>query len=187
MIKKRIINYILEKILCRSRLFRKYYKEWRILSSATVGTLIVNFIFQRCLRINGKCKYPIHFTSRITNAEKLIIKGSGHRTVLCLAINGGCYFQAANGIEIGEGVLIAPGVKIISGNHDILNLDKPATFAKPIVVGNNVWIGSNAVILPAVSIADDCIVGAGAIVTKSFNERGSIVVGNPAAVIRNKY
>lgn len=183
---KRLAKFILDNILCKNRIFKKYYKDWKILSSSKIGTLVINFIFQRIFRINGRCKYPIHFTSRITNPDNFIIRGTGKRTVFCMAVNGGCYFQAANDIIIEEGVLIAPGVKIISGNHDIFNLDKPATVDNPIHIGANVWIGANAVILPGVNIAADCIIGAGSIVTKSFHESGLIIAGNPARVIGKK-
>lgn len=182
----KIKTYIIENILCKIKTFREY-KDWDILHSSMLGTLAVNFVFQRILGINGKCKYPVHYTSRITNAAKLVIKGNGKRTVLCMAVNGGCYLQASNGIVIEEGVLIAPGVKIVSGNHDLYDLDKPATGTPPIIIGKNVWIGANAVILPGVTIAEESIIGAGAIVTKSISVPGSIVAGNPAKVLGNKF
>lgn len=49
---------------------------------------------------------------------------------------------------------------------------------KPIRIGNNVWAGANVIILPGVEIADNCIIGAGFVVTKSFLNSGSVIVGN---------
>lgn len=78
--------------------------------------------------------------------------------------------------------MFAPGVKIISANHDFLERTK---FIKtsPIVIGNNVWLSANVIILPGVRIGNNCIVGAGSVVTKSFEEDNLIIAGNPAKII----
>ena len=85
-------------------------------------------------------------------------------------------------MKIGDNTLIAPGVKIISANHDFENkLDYVRKL--PVVIGKNCWIGANAVILPGVELGDNVIVGAGSVVTKSFGNN-LIIAGNPAVVIR---
>jgi acetyltransferase-like isoleucine patch superfamily enzyme len=89
--------------------------------------------------------------------------------------------QAANGIEFEEGTLFAPGVKIISANHDLRDLSCSLK-AKPIKIGKYCWIGANAVILPETELGDYIVVGAGAIVTKSFPPY-TMVAGNPAKII----
>ena len=95
--------------------------------------------------------------------------------------SGGCYIQGGNGIEIGDGTIFAPGVKVISANHDPKDL-KHWLPDRPIRIGNSCWIGANAVILPRVELGDNVIVGAGAVVTKSFPSN-VVLVGNPARVI----
>jgi acetyltransferase-like isoleucine patch superfamily enzyme len=71
------------------------------------------------------------------------------------------------GIEIGSNTLIASHSVITSQTHDKKALDYSKTIInKPIKIGNRVWIGSGAIILPGVTIGDGAIVGAGSVVTK---------------------
>jgi acetyltransferase-like isoleucine patch superfamily enzyme len=102
-----------------------------------------------------------------------------------MLLSGNCYFQAINGIRIGDDTIIAPGVKMISSNHDFVKLNSHQT-AKPIVIGNKCWIGANAVILPGVCLGDHTIVAAGAIVTKSFPDGGQVLKGVPAQAYSSK-
>src|SRR5664279_835684 len=84
-------------------------------------------------------------------------------------------------ISIGDEVLIATNVQILTATHP---LDAPRRrawweFAKPISIAGGVWIGSGAIILPGVSVGENAIVGAGAVVTKDV-AANTVVVGNPA-------
>ena len=146
------------------------------------GVLMLNYLFQRILRINSKVEYSINFTSQISSPERLIVKG-GEKTIESLRFSGNCYFSAFNGIELGYNVLFAPGVKIISVNHDFKEHRNPVS-CHPVIIGDNVWIGTGAIILPGVKIGNSTIIGAGSVVTKSMPEN-SIVAGNPAKIIRN--
>ena len=58
------------------------------------------------------------------------------------------------------------------------------TYALPVTIGNNVWIGGNVSILPGVTIGENCVIGAGSVVTKSI-PNNKVAVGNPCKVIRN--
>ena len=144
---------------------------------------IINFIFQRLLFINWDSSFSVHFTSQVTHPNKIIFDkktvGKSFRK------SGGCYIQGNNGIKIGKGTIFAPGVKIISSNHNKLNLDRHKK-ALPIIIGYNCWIGTNAVILPGVELGDFTTVGAGAVVTKSFPENYCTIVGNPARKINGR-
>ena len=71
-------------------------------------------------------------------------------------------------------------MKIISANHDVNNYNQ-IEVKKSIKIGERCWIGANAVILPGVEIGDNVIVGAGAVVTKSFPSN-SILIGTPAHI-----
>lgn len=98
-------------------------------------------------------------------------------------INSGCCFQDQGGIEIGDGSLIGQQVIIATLNHKEDPTHRADMIPKAVHIGKNVWIGGKATILPGVSIGDNSIVGAGAVVTKDVPEN-SIAVGNPARVKR---
>ena len=138
---------------------------------------IVNFLFQKVFGINGDIKFMVHYTSKV-NGEIIL----GKDVVRYFANSGGCYFSAINGIEIGDGTIFAPGVKVISANHDISNFDEHIKI-QPIRIGKNCWLGANAVILPGVQLGNGVIVAAGAVVNKSFKDN-VLVGGVPAKIIK---
>lgn len=105
---------------------------------------------------------------------------------------GNCFYANFNlvivddiDVYIGEHVMIAPNVTITPTGHPVdPDLRKPGTqFSIPVKIGNNVWIGSNAVILPGVTIGDNSVIGAGSVVTHDIPEN-VIAVGNPCRVVR---
>jgi len=101
--------------------------------------------------------------------------------------NFGCYLSGFGGLEIGNQCLFAPGVKIITGGHNFDDLTVPiiqqGTNRGRVVIEDNVWIGTGAIVLPGVSIGSGSVVAAGAVVAKSL-ERDSVVAGVPATVVR---
>ncbi|MFJ8582951.1 sugar O-acetyltransferase [Micromonospora sp. NPDC093277] len=89
-------------------------------------------------------------------------------------------------IHIGEDVLMGPNVQLLTPTHPIDPEPRRAKWeaALPITIGNNVWIGGMAVICPGVTIGDNSVIGAGAVVTKDI-PADVVAVGNPARVIRS--
>lgn len=148
--------------------YQKYYK------------LFFHFLIpQKVLRLNGKTKWPVHFTSKVICPEN-ISKG-----ILCdPGDNLNNYIQANNGIIFGNNIEIGPGVHIISANHNYGNFSKHNS-TPSINIGNNVWIGANSIILPSVNIGDNVVIGAGSVVVKDIPSN-SIAVGNPCKVIKKK-
>ena len=140
---------------------------------------LFNWFVQRVVCGCGNLPCSLHFTSRVTVADKLSI---GRDVRVSLAYSGGVYIQAANGVEIGDDTLIAPGVKIVSSNHRVGDLIAHDA-CEPIRIGKRCWLGANAIILPGVQLGDDTVVAAGAVVTKSFPS-GCVLAGVPALVIR---
>lgn len=94
-----------------------------------------------------------------------------------------CTFFGRGGITIGNDVFIGPKVNLITINHDPDPDNRSATYGRPIVIEDKVWIGINSTILPGVKIGYGAIIGAGSVVTKDV-EPMTIVAGNPARVIK---
>ena len=103
-----------------------------------------------------------------------------------LNMNRGVHIYGRGGIKFGDYVLIGPNVVITSSQHRYDIKGVPILFqgheTKPVAIGNDVWIGANAVILPGVTVGDGTIIGAGAIVT-SDTDPYSIIGGVPARKI----
>jgi acetyltransferase-like isoleucine patch superfamily enzyme len=150
-----------------------------------LGTILFNFVVQKIFRVNKSTPFMLHYTSRINVPQKIFIKNSiNNKSVYrCFASSNCCYMNATNGIEIGENVLFASGVKIISANHDINNRENHVK-SEPIIIEDNVWLGANVVVLPGVKIGKNTIVGASSVVTKSLDS-DSVYVGNPVRKIRD--
>lgn len=100
-------------------------------------------------------------------------------------MNVGCVILDEAKVSFGDNVFIAPNCAFYTAGHplDIERRNKGLEYAKPITVGNNVWIGGNVVVLPGVTIGDNCTIGAGSVVTKDI-PANSLAVGNPCRVIR---
>ena len=114
-----------------------------------------------------------------------------------LSIGSNCSFGAynhitcANRVTIGDSLLTGKWVTITDNSHGETDKDtlgmrpqkRPITSKGPVVIGNNVWIGDKATILPGVSIGDGAVIAANAVVTKDVPAY-SVVGGNPAKVIK---
>lgn len=112
-------------------------------------------------------------------------------------VNMNCTFLDANKIIIGDYALIAPNVQIYTAFHPTDALSRFGTpqedgsfaFCKtqtaPVVIGNSVWIGGGAIIMPGITIGDNVVIGAGSVVTKDIPSN-VIAYGNPCRVIRSQ-
>lgn len=98
-------------------------------------------------------------------------------------INACCHFQDHGGVTLGDGCQIGHNVVFATLNHGLLPEDRGTTYPAPIVLGKNVWVGSNATILQGVTIGDNAVVAAGAVVTKDV-PADTIVGGVPARFIK---
>jgi maltose O-acetyltransferase len=107
-----------------------------------------------------------------------------------------CIFIDNHKITIGDNVMIASGVQICTATHPIKAHDRIIknwssemqrnwyhTLAKEINIGNNVWIGANAIVLPGVTIGNNVTIGAGSVVTKDIPDN-SLAIGIPCKVVR---
>ena len=110
-------------------------------------------------------------------------------------VNMNCTFLDDNIIRIGDNALIAPNVQIYTAFHPTNALDRFGepredgsfefckTQTAPVTIGNNVWIGGGAIIMPGITIGDNVVIGAGSIVTKDIPDN-TIAYGNPCCVMR---
>lgn len=96
-------------------------------------------------------------------------------------LNFNCVILDVVEVRIGDGTQIGPGVQILTADHprDPAERATGAEWGRPIRIGDNVWIGGGAIILPGVAIGDDAVIGAGGVVTRDVPP-GATVVGNPA-------
>ena len=99
-------------------------------------------------------------------------------------INACCHFQDHGGVTIGDGCQIGHNVVFATLNHGLAPEERKSTYPAPIVLGRNVWVGSNATILQGVTIGDNAVIAAGAVVTKDV-AAGTVVGGVPARFIKN--
>lgn len=89
--------------------------------------------------------------------------------------------MSIGGIYFGDRVQVGPHVTIVTDNHDLKN--RSILRCKPVHIGSDVWIGANVTILPGVTVGENAVIAAGAVVTRNV-PANAIVGGNPARVIR---
>lgn len=162
-----------------------YYAILSLLPSARLTSLFSKirvWYFQNVFKIMDIGGNPAMIGRNVYIANAKRIKfGTGCR------INENVYIESAT---IGNDVLIAPNVKILSREHEHEDVDIPISMQgykeeKPITIANNVWIGRNAIILAGVKIGTGVIVGAGAVVTKDIEDY-AVVGGVPATFIKSR-
>lgn len=100
--------------------------------------------------------------------------------------NFDCVFLDVSEIRIGDDCMIAPKVGIYTATHPVESSLRISgrEYGKPVTIGNRVWIGAGAILLPGVTIGDDAVVAAGAVVTKDIPGR-VVAAGNPARILRH--
>lgn len=134
------------------------------------------------------CRKIITFAGKNINIEK----GATFSRRLSIGNNSGlginCRVQGT--VSIGDNVMMGPDVLIYTTNHEFKSKDIPMRKQgyqdeRPVTIGNDVWIGARAIILPGVSIGEGCVIGAGAVVTKDVPAY-CVCAGNPARVVKTR-
>ena len=100
-------------------------------------------------------------------------------------MNVNCVVLDGARVTFGNHVFVAPGCGFFTAGHPLAvsERNKGLEYAKPIKIGNNVWIGANVIVLPGITIGDNCTIGAGSVVVKDI-PANSLAVGNPCCVIK---
>ena len=129
---------------------------------------------------NRKIPWPVHPRTIISNPNNIEFSTDD----LHIFQTPGCYWQNHSAkIKVGSGCFVAPNVGFITVNHNVNNLETHEK-GRDISIGDNCWIGMNAVILPGVVLGNHTIVGAGSVVTRSFPDGNCIIAGSPSRIIR---
>lgn len=144
----------------------------------------------RLYRLKAKlyqlCGVKIHDTARIVSSVTIVGNGCleigrdtfiGHETFISVS---------SAGVSIGDCVDIAPRVVIVNGTHEIDTINEHTAgkgVSKKIVIGNGVWIGAGAILLPGITIGEKAVIGAGSVVRKNVFQK-TVNYGNPC---REKY
>lgn len=127
---------------------------------------------------------------RIRATATLTELGAGVTIGDHVGLGDGFYLGAFGGIEIGSGTIVGERLTVHSDNHDFddptRSIREQGTTALPVRIGARCWMGSNVAVLGGVEIGPDCVVGAGAVITKSF-PAGSVIAGNPARLLRSRF
>ena len=178
---KKLLKYLVKRIDCLNHLV--YYKG--VGSKARLGTLISNFLVNFFFRQNAEYSLMTNYKTTVVSGHKLVLAGRQQGTLSSLVNSAGCYLQAGNGITIGNGTIWAANVVIVSANHDPCKDDKSWIVDGPVIIGEDCWIGANVSILPGVHLCDRTVVGAGSVVTKSFDQTNIVIAGNPAKIVKN--
>jgi acetyltransferase-like isoleucine patch superfamily enzyme len=125
----------------------------------------------------------VHFISTTVRTELVVFEGGelliGARTF----VNYGCSLAATGRVSIGADCLLGPYVNITDNAFHELRDRARQPEPRPVIIGNGVWIGVRAIILPGVTVGDGAVIGAGSVVTKDVPPNG-VVAGNPARLLR---
>ena len=153
-----------------------YYKA-KIQNFSKMGSVIIGNNCQIGRQLKGyHAGMPFYTTLLNDGEDSNIIIGNNCRL-------NGSYIHAQSSIIIGDNCIIASGVNIIDSNGHVvksLNRTTGRDVPCPIIIGNNVWIGLNAIILKGTEIGDNCVVAAGAIVKGKYESNS--IIHSPIAI-----
>lgn len=111
-----------------------------------------------------------------------VVRGNRVKIGRNVVVMNNSLFMAAGGITIEDDVMVAANVQLISNNHDLY--DHQILTCKPVRLKRNCWNGAGATILPGITVGENAVVAAGAVVTKDV-EDNMVVGGNPAKIIKH--
>jgi hypothetical protein len=184
---KSLIKAMVSKLRPVLILILGMFYEKRYLKSKYFNPQLGGFVWafrsvwvKNILRLAKPLPWPSALSCYVSNAKNIVF----HPDDLNNFQSPGTYFQNFSAcIYIGKGTYIAPNVGLITSNHDTNDLERHQD-GQDIHVGENCWIGMNAVVLPGVILGNRTIVAAGAVVVRSFPEGNIVIGGIPARELK---
>lgn len=160
------------------------FSRWLPASVAPYGGRLARKIrYMICRPLFSEC-------GRNVNIEHGAEFGSGAKLIIGDNSSIGVNCKVPYDITIGRNVMMGPGVSVIGVNHRISDTERPMIEQgyenrKPCIIGDDVWIGRNSIIMAGIRVGQGAVIAGGAVVTKNINPY-DIVGGNPATIIRNR-
>lgn len=146
------------------------------------------------LNIGENCTIKSSFLSNLVGlSQRTIIVTRTKDAKINIGNNvgiSGATIYARKGITIGDNTLIGGNVKIFDNDFHPIEVearnidDKDAIRTREVVIGKDCFIGCNVIILKGTTIADGCVIGAGSVVYGNYDEKNSIIAGNPAKIVK---
>lgn len=131
--------------------------------------------------VNELFNHQIGEGSRVV-APMTVVRGKNVKIGKNVIVMNNCLFMAAGGITIDDDVMVAANAQLISNNHDLH--EHAVITCKPVHLKRNCWIGAGATILPGVTVGENAVVAAAAVVTKDVPDN-VVVAGNPARFLKH--
>lgn len=153
---------------------RPYYVRFNLFQ------LLLNWFFQRVIGLNREVPFSVNFTNKVSGWQNCDFEDDTVRANLF--ISNGAYIAAFDGtrLKVGAGTIWACNICIQTGDHVPGNLS--VVRKASVTIGRNCWLGNGVVITAGVELGDNVVVGANAVVTKSFPS-DVVIAGVPAKVI----
>ncbi|HXP55719.1 MAG TPA: acyltransferase [Streptosporangiaceae bacterium] len=150
-----------------------------------LGFGLTSFTGSRCfVRLGPGARLSVDGTVQLVQATRIYVAHDAH-----LEIGGGCYLNdsatviCTGHIRIGHRCAVSLNTTILDGNiHELVLGGAPRPRTQSVIVGDDVWIGLGATIMPGVKVGDQAVIGAGSVVTADVPSH-TVVAGNPARVI----
>lgn len=153
-----------------------WWKAWAKRVQQLPNLLKQGWFHARLRRLGAVVDSTVFFSDARTISGQLAHMSVGRNSFI-----GRAELSVHASLRIGNCVCVNDGVKILTASHDVTD-SQWRTVAKPIVIEDHVWIATNALILPGVTLGRGAVVAAGAVVTKNVPPLG-IVAGNPARLL----
>lgn len=148
-------------------------------------------IFDKVLRELYRLFHPVLWGKNIQiNGIPRIYDSKNLKIGRNVSINSGCVLQCYGKLEIGDNVTISDGAKILTRQLRINDYVHNAQERerehedKKVVIGNGTWLATNVIVLPGTNIPDNCIIAAGAVVTKNIEKESCLYGGVPAKMLK---